>query len=404
MNQDSIRDYADRQRERYLGAGKAEKGKILDEVIAVIGYHRKAAIRLLSVRKRAAGAKPRGRPVVYGPEVALAAKTIYEASGGVGAKRLQPFVSELIARLEAFKEFQIEPDVCLRLKRASISSLERMLVPNRIIMRRKVRSLTKRGTLLRKRIPVRMFSEWEDSRPGFIEVDTVAHCGDSLKGFHLWTVTAVDVATGWIEMDVVWGKTEVRVGAAIRKIRRRLPVPLLGIDCDNGSEFINRGLYEYCQQNRITFTRSRPYHKNDGAHIEQKNGAVVRRLVGHGRYMTAAAFEQLQKVYSLGRLHANFFQPVRRLSSKIREGAKSIRFYDQALTPYQRMLAAGLISSPRKAILEKIYLSLNPLELSREIDRETEKLLKMAARETDPLSWSGKNKSNHNSEVTIVVG
>ena len=163
---------------------------------------------------------------------------------------------------------------------------------------------------------MRTFRDWDDASPGFVEVDTVAHCGPTVEGFHLWTVTAVDVATGWVEMDVVWGKTQERVGAAIRRIHRRLPVPLLGLDSDNGSEFINKGLYSYCEDNGITFTRSRPYRKNDSAHVEQKNGAVVRRLTGHARYSSSAAFKQLISVYSLARLHVNFFQPVRRLTAE----------------------------------------------------------------------------------------
>ena len=154
---------------------------------------------------------------------------------------------------------------------------------------------------------MRTIRDWDDARPGFVEVDTVVHCGATTEGFHLWTVTAVDVATGWVEMDVVWGKTQERVGAAIRRVHRRLPVPLLGLDSDNGTEFINHGLYRYCEEHGITFTRSRPYRKNDSAHVEQKNGAVVRRLTGHARYSPSAAFKQLKQVYSLARLHVNFF-------------------------------------------------------------------------------------------------
>ncbi|MBI2172251.1 MAG: transposase family protein, partial [Chloroflexi bacterium] len=359
MNRESIREYAGRQRERYAKANKKEKSKILDEVVAVTGYHRKAAVRLLSGKKRTSGGESPGRPVVYGHKVAAAARLVYEAAGGIGAKRLRPFIPELAARLEAFGELNISSEAGLLLRRASPATLERLLASDRVVMRRRVRSLTKPGTLLRQRIPVRTFSDWDDVTPGFLEVDTVAHCGDSTEGFHLWTVNAVDIATGWIEMDVVWGKTQVRVGAAIQKIRRRLPVPLLGLDSDNGSEFINHGLYEYCQTNKITFTRSRAYKKNDSAHVEQKNGAVVRRLVGYGRYMTAEAFLQMQRVYSLARLHANFFQPVRKLSAKSREGAKSIRFYDEAMTPYQRMVKSGKLAGASQAVLEKLYLSLN---------------------------------------------
>ncbi len=148
-------------------------------------------------------------------------------------------------------------------------------------------------------------------------------------------------------MDVVWGKTQERVGAAIRRMHRRLPVPLLGLDNDNGSEFINRGLYTYCEDNGITFTRSRPYRKNDSAHVEQKNGAVVRRLTGHGRYSSSAAFKQLKQIYSLARLHVNFFQPVRRLIGRSVEGSRVVRYHDESMTPYQRMLWSGALAGAR---------------------------------------------------------
>ena len=164
-------------------------------------------------------------------------------------------------------------------------------------------------------------------------------------------------------------------------------MPLLGLDSDNGTEFINHGLYTYCADNGITFTRSRPYRKNDSAHVEQKNGAVVRRLMGHGRYSTSVAFRQMGAVYSLARLHVNFFQPVRRLTGRSREGARVVRRHDGGTTPYQRMLQSGVLVGARRAVLEKLYLSLNPLWLSRQTDAETDKLLGLAWRQGDPLSW-----------------
>ena len=160
------------------------------------------------------------------------------------------------------------------------------------------------------------------------------------------------------------------------------------MDSDNGSEFINKGLYSYCQENGITFTRSRPYRKNDSAHVEQKNGAVVRRLTGHARYASSAAFKQLAEVYSLARLHVNFFQPVRRLTARSGHGARVTRHHDEASTPYQRMLSSGAVSPTRQMLLEKMYLSLNPLRLSRSIDNETHKLLRLAWRHGDPLTWT----------------
>ncbi len=389
MNQESIREYAERQRQRYRygKADKAEKSRILDEIVAVTGYHRKAAVRLLSSRRPAKRGRRVRRPIEYGLDVMMAARVVHEAAGGIGARRLHPFVPELLARLEALGELLITAETSTLLRKASPATLERLLASEQIPVRRHPRSLTKAGTLLRNRIPLKTFTDWDDATPGFLEVDTVAHCGESVDGFHLWTVTAVDVATGWVEMDAVWGKTQVRVGSAIRRVQRRLPVPLLGLDSDNGSEFINHGLFQYCEENGITFTRSRPYKKNDSAHVEQKNGAVVRRLTGHGRYASPAAFEQLQRVYSLARLHVNFFQPVRRLSAKRREASRTVRFHDEARTPYRRMLESGKLTGARRVVLERMYASLNPLRLSRQIDDETTRLVRLASRPDDPLTW-----------------
>ena len=304
--------------------------------------------------------------------MAAALRVVHEAAGGIGARRLHPFVGELASRLLRFRELKMDVETEVLLSRASAATLERLLAADQVPVRRKVRSLTKPGTTLRNRIAVRTIRDWDDARPGFVEVDTVAYCGATTEGFHLWTVTAVDVATGWVEMDVVWGKTQERVGAAIRRVHRRLPVPMLGLDSDNGTEFINHGLYRYCEEQGITFTRSRPYRKNDSAHVEQKNGAVVRRLTGHARYSSSAAFKQLKQVYSLARLHVNFFQPVRRLRGRSRDGSRIVRHHDEGATPYQRMLRSGVLVGARQAVMERLYLSLNPLVLSRQIKAETE--------------------------------
>ncbi len=262
-------------------------------------------------------------------------------------------MGELAARLVQLGELVLEPETMDLLDRASPATLERLLSAQQPRVRRQPRGLTKPGTALRHRIPVRTFRDWDDARPGFVEpgfveVDTVAHCGPTSAGFHLWTVMAVAVATGWVEMAVVWGKTQERVGAALRRMQRMRPVPLLGIDCDNGSEFINRGLYAYCQDQGITLTGSRPYRKNDAAHVEQKNGAVIRRVTGHERYSSSAAFQQLRSLYSLLRLQANYFQPVRPLTHQQRHGSRIQRRHDSGQTPYQRMVASGLLTGGRR--------------------------------------------------------
>jgi hypothetical protein len=228
--------------------------------------------------------------------------------------------------------------------------------------------------LLKGNIPIRTFADWDERRPGFLEVDLVAHCGESSEGFYLTTLSAVDVATGWVECQGVWGKGQERVGSAVHETSKRLPFPLLGLDSDNGSEFINKHLYDYCRSNGITFIRSHPYKKNDSAHVEQKNWSVVRRLIGYDRYTSKAALAQINQVYSLVRPYMNFFQPVMKLKHKSRHGAKVYKVYDTAQTPYHRLMASGALSSQQQQSLAQKYRGLNPVKLREEINRALEKL------------------------------
>jgi hypothetical protein len=376
----SIREYAAAQRERYRRAGRAAKGRLLDEVVAVTGYHRKAAIRLLRRAPAAPAARAGlGRPRTYDAAVGGAARVLWEAAGQIGAKRLQPFVPELADRLLACGELALAPTTDRLLRAASAATLARLLAPARALVPPRGRSTTRAGSLLKQQIPIRTFADWDDAQPGFLEVDLVAHCGDSAEGFYLCTLTAVDVASGWVELEAVWGKGQQRVGTAVHHVRTRLPVSLRGLDSDNGSEFINHGLFEYCRREGITFTRSRAYKKNDSAHVEQKNGAIVRHLVGYDRYASKAAYAQLGRVYRLVRLHTNFFQPVQKLVRKTRDGARVHRVYDRAQTPYQRLGAAAVLDPTAREHLETLYRSLSPLRLRRQIDAELGRLWPLAA-------------------------
>ena len=211
-----------------------------------------------------------------------------------------------------------------------------------------------------------------------MEVDLVAHCGESTEGFYLNTLCGVDIFTGWVECQEIWGKGQQRVRAGVHRMRGRLPFRLLGLDSDNGSEFINHKLYQYCQEEGITFTRSRPYRKNDSAHVEQKNWTVVRRVIGYDRYSSKAALAQLGRVYSSLRLYVNFFQPVMKLKHKSREGAKVRKVYDEARTPYQRVLETGALTPGQRESLERLYRSLSPVRLLGDIEREQQKLWALA--------------------------
>ena len=253
-------------------------------------------------------------------------------------------------------------------------------------------STTKPGTLLKASIPIRTFPDWDDKRPGFQEIDLVAHCGDSTEGFYLNTLSAVDIATGWVEVRGVWGKGQQRVGGAIHQVGRQLPFPLLGLDSDNGSEFINHSLYAYCQREGITFTRSRPYKKNDGAHVEQKNWSVVRRLVGYDRYSSKEAVPQLNRVYQLVRSYINFFQLVMQLQRKSRHGAKAHKVYDAAKTPYRRLLGSGVLAQEQMDALAVQYQGLNPVRLLTQFNQALERLWGMAT-----------TTSSHKPSVTFPV-
>jgi hypothetical protein len=381
----SVREYLARQRGRYVATPRAERGRLLDEIAAVTGYHRKAIIRALGPgRPPARGGRAVGRPRRYGPGVAAAAEVLWEAAGQIGAKRLQPFVGELLERLTSCGELAVTAATTGLLRQISAATLERVLAPARRTVARRGRTTTQPGSWLKQQIPIRTFAEWTDAQPGFLEVDLVAHCGHRGEGFFLHTLCAVDVATGWVECEPIWGKGHVRVNAGLHEIRGRLPVPLRGLDSDNGSEFINRPLYYYCHREGIVFTRARAYRKNDSAHVEQKNGAIVRHLVGYDRYTSKAAHAQLARVYRLVRLHTNFFQPVQRLVAKSRHGARVRRWHDRAQTPYQRVCAAGVLAPARWAELDALYHRLNPLQLRRDIDTALTALWRLATHDPAP--------------------
>ena len=210
--------------------------------------------------------------------------------------------------------------------------------------------------------------EWNGTKPGFLELDLVVHCGESAKGEYLHTLNTVDIATSWCELAVLPNRSRQAVKSGLEKIKKRLPFPLLGIDSDNDSAFLNGLLVGYCEQNDIAFTRCRPYKKNDQAHIEQKNWTAVRKLIGYDRYASKEALRLLEKVYKDWRLLVNYFQPVRKLTGKERVEGKVRKFYDQAKTPYQRVLVSPAVEEEAKERLQEIYLTLNPVKLRRQME------------------------------------
>lgn len=385
MTRQAIGEYIEAIRGRYLRANRKEKGGLLNEAMQVTGYHRKALVRLLHRARRPAAGR-RGRPRRYGPEVREVLRVMWEATDRLCSKRLHPFLPELVRVLRWHGEQRLKAEVEAQVLRMSPSTIDRLLRPFKGVGGRRPLSTTRPGSLLKGAIPIRTFADWNEGKPGFLEVDLVAHCGESTEDFYLHTLSAVDVATGWVECQAVWGKGQERVGGAVHHLAQKLPFPLLGLDSDNGSEFINQRLYAYCQRQGIAFTRSRPYKKNDSAHVEQKNWSVVRRLVGYDRYSSQAAFQALNRLYSLLRWYTNFFQPVMKLKRKSRHGARVHKVYDTAKTPYQRVLESEVLSKDKALELAATYRGLNPVHLLRQINATLKQLWALAqpSRDTHP--------------------
>lgn len=377
MSQRSKREMVETIRPRYLKANKAGKRQILDELIATTGYHRKYAIRVLKHPPKPKGLKKPGRRKVYQGEVVRVLEQIWEICGRICSKRLQPFLPEIVTVLERCQELCLSEETKALLLGMSRATLDRCLKNARFTHPQHGLSTTKPGSLLKQAIPIRTFTPWEEEHPGFLEIDLVAHCGPTTEGSYLHTLTATDLATGWTECQAVANKTQSAVSQAIHTMRQHLSFPLLGLDSDNGSEFINDTLLRYCQEEHITFTRSRPYQKNDQAHVEQKNWSVVRHTIGYDRLETPEELAWLSSIYTDLRLYINFFQPVLKLVGKERVDGKTVRTYDRATTPYRRVLALDSLPLEVKARLSAQYVPLNPVTLRARIDTAVGKLWKI---------------------------
>jgi hypothetical protein len=377
MSQRSKREMIEAIRPRYLRADKTGKEQILDEFIATTGYHRKYAIRVLKHGPKPKGLKKAGRRKIYQGEVVNALEQIWEIYGRICSKRLHPFLPEGVLVLERCHELCLSQEIKQSLLSMSRATIDRCLKKARFTHPQHGLSTTKPGSLLKKAIPIRTFTPWEDEQPGFLEIDLVAHCGLSIEGIYLNTLTATDLATGWTECLALPNKTQFAVSRAIGELRHNLPFPLLGLDSDNGGEFINDTLYRYCLSEQITFTRSRPYQKNDQAHVEQKNWSVVRHTVGYDRLETPEELVLLGSIYSDLRLYINFFQPVLKLVAKERIDGKTVHTYDQAKSPFRRVLELDSLPVEIKARLTDLYLHLNPVSLRSSIDAKVAILWKI---------------------------
>jgi hypothetical protein len=377
---------------RYQKARKKDKGMMLQEFVSLTGYRRSYASYVLSIqgKRRKVGKKRviqadlrkrtlRGRRKYYDEYVRKPLIKIWYIMDCICGKRLAPVLGSIIRKLQQFREITLDEDVRDKLMNISPATIDRLLAGERRKQTIKGRSNTKPGTLLRNQIPVRTFAEWDEQKPGFAEIDLVGHDGGDGSGEFIQTLDVTDVCTTWTETEAVRNKAQKWVFDALKDIRNRMPFPLLGIDSDSGSEFINHHLFRYCKEEDLTFTRTRSYRKNDNCFVEQKNYSVVRRAVGYLRYDTGEELLTINELYRHLRLYTNFFQPSMKLIEKTRIGSKVIKKYDIPKTPYKRVLKSQHISDDAKKDLKRQYKKLNPASLKRKITRLQQKLLRMAS-------------------------
>jgi hypothetical protein len=380
MSSGAVQEYAEAVRGRYRLASRKEKQRILDEFCETTGMHRKAAIRLLN-RTLTPSTRRLGRPVRYGPEVTEALVKVWDVGDRMCGKLLVAVMAQLVEALERHDELQLTPTVRTALLEISAASIDRLLSRHRRRLGVQPRRASPANSSLKGEIPVRTWSEWKGVTVGSLQADLVLHCGESTAGFYLASLCAVDVASGWTELEPVWGLGKQRVGSAVHHIRERLPFPLRSLHTDNGAEFINHTLYNWCRQEQVTFTRGRSYRKNDQAYVEQRNWLTVRRQVGYDRLASRQALALLGQLYPLLSLQLNFFRPIRKVVAKERAGARVLKRFDEPRTAYQRLLAHGELSEMERGRLDWRLRTTNPAELQRQIDRLQRQLWQLARKE-----------------------
>jgi len=368
---------------RYALGSRVERGRILDEFAAVTGYHRKHAMRLLRVGQPSRQSGPRPGRRVYDAAVREALIVVWEASDRICSKRLRPLVPILLEAMERHGHLQLAPEVRTGLLAMSAATMDRALREVRGRAGGRTRRRAAPSAAVRRSVPVRTFDGWDDPPPGFVEADLVAHSGPTAKGSFVQTLTLTDIATGWTECAPLLVREQKLLTEVLGELRKLLPFPLLGFDTDNDSVFMNETVRDYCKEAGVEFTRCRPYRKNDQAWVEQKNGAVVRRIVGYRRYEGLEAAAALARLYAAVRLFVNFFQPSFKLAEKAREGAKVRKHYHPPATPCQRLLADRRTSEAVRRRVEAMHATLDPVRLLQEIRTAQQHLVEIADRPTE---------------------
>jgi hypothetical protein len=367
--------------QRYRMANRTERSRILDEVVGLSGFHRKHAMRLLRENGRAPRRRARRR--IYDEAERNALMLLWEATDRVCGKRLKALLPILLDAMERHGHFNLAPEIRAKLDSMSAATIDRTLRP---IREQSGRARRRPAASFTTQHPVRTSADWDDPAPGFVEADLVAHSGPSARGSFIQTLVLTDIATGWTECAPLLVREQNLLSAVLTELRKELPFALLGLDTDNDTAFMNETLKAYCEQAAIVFTRCRPYRKNDQAFVEQKNGAVVRRMVGYRRFEGLEAAALLAQLYRSARLFVNFFEPSFKLIGKERDGARVRKNYSAPATPHQRLVADVRAPDAMRARVNEIYSSLDPGALLRDIRATQERLARLtdAAPAGDP--------------------